>query len=43
MCSRSLIFEPTDHETPIVKYSFRDMECSPAEVIVVRNPYGNES
>jgi factor associated with neutral sphingomyelinase activation len=38
ICSRSLIFEPEDSETPVVRYNFRDMTDSPAEVCIYKGP-----
>ena len=31
ICTRSIIFEPADAETPIVRYSYRDIEKNPEE------------
>ena len=39
ICSRSLIFEPLDLETPIVRYSYRDMITHPEEVSVAKTLY----
>ena len=39
ICSRSLIFEPLDLETPIVRYSYRDMVRAPEEVVVAKSIY----
>lgn len=39
ICSRSLIFEPVDMETPIVRYSYRDMVKAPEEIVVAKTIY----
>ena len=39
ICSRSLIFEPLDLETPIVRYSYRDMVRAPEEVVIAKTIY----
>ena len=39
ICSRSLIFEPVDPESPLVRYSFRDMVRSPEEIVVAKTIY----
>lgn len=39
ICSRSILFEPIDLETPIVKYSYRDMIRSPEEISVPKTIY----
>lgn len=43
ICSRSLLFEPEDIETPVVKYCFRDMPGAPEEVITATSLYGTET
>lgn len=43
ICSRSLIFEPEDTDTPVVRYNFRDMTESPSEVYVYKGGAGNSS
>jgi hypothetical protein len=39
ICSRSILFEPVDLETPIVKYAYRDMMRSPEEISVPKTIY----
>lgn len=39
ICSRSIIFEPIDMETSIVRYSYRDMVRSPEEIVVAKTIY----
>lgn len=39
ICTRSIIFEPIDSETPIVKYAFRDMPKPPEETVVAKSLY----
>jgi factor associated with neutral sphingomyelinase activation len=41
LCSRSLMFEPDDTETPLVRYSFRDIPEAPLEVFAPRTPLSN--
>jgi len=41
ICSRSLIFEPEDPETPIAKYAYRDMTEAPAEIPATRSPFSH--
>jgi factor associated with neutral sphingomyelinase activation len=43
ICSRSLIFEPEDSETPVVRYSFRDMTESPSELYVYKGSVSDSS
>lgn len=41
ICSRALFFEPEDTDTPTVRYSFRDMQGAPSEVLAPRIHYNN--
>ena len=34
ICSRSIIFEPDELTTPVVKYAFRDMPEAPREIVI---------
>lgn len=43
ICSRSLLFEPEDIDTPVVKYCFRDMSSAPEEVQTPASLYGTET
>jgi len=43
LCSRSLIFEPQDRETPLVRYSYRDMSGPPEEIMAPRSLYAHTS
>jgi factor associated with neutral sphingomyelinase activation len=39
ICSRSIIFEPQDSQTPIVRYCYRDMQSRPEETVVMKSIY----
>ncbi|OMJ93774.1 hypothetical protein SteCoe_3221 [Stentor coeruleus] len=39
ICSRSIIFEPADAETPLVRYAYRDMVRIPDEIIISKTIY----
>ena len=39
ICTRSIIFEPVDSQTPIVRYCFRDMQSIPEEAVVMKSIY----